>query len=141
MISSRLLKQHAVAKDIKLRAALLCYLVVAVHQEILACKGRRQHSVAGARPVVIPQQHAHDLEVATRVDVEVRPAVQLVYALAFPLLPVAADRRAPLWLPTAAFALGGAGFGGLLTVTLLNLLVAVPHEARAVATAASYAFP
>jgi MFS family permease len=39
-----------------------------------------------------------------------------------------------------ALLLGGLGYGGMLTVTLLALIAAVPHKFQAVITSASYAF-
>ena len=46
----------------------------------------------------------------------------------------------PFWPPLLYFFIGGAGFGGMLTVTLLALISAVDHKHQAVITSASYAF-
>jgi MFS family permease len=43
-------------------------------------------------------------------------------------------------LPEINLSLNGLGFGGMVTVMLVCLLSAVPHEAQAIATAVQYAF-
>jgi len=54
-------------------------------------------------------------------------------------LTVQDDKSAP-WLPFVAMALVGAGYGGMLTVTLLACIAAVDHSQQAVITSATYAF-
>ncbi|KAI9893991.1 MAG: hypothetical protein M1814_004761 [Vezdaea aestivalis] len=46
----------------------------------------------------------------------------------------------PDWPSYLYFFAGGLGFGGMLTVTLLALIAAVPHESQAIVTSASYMF-
>ena len=46
----------------------------------------------------------------------------------------------PTWPPLIYFFLGGLGYGGMLTVTLLAVIAAVDHSQQAVITSASYAF-
>ncbi|KAI9834038.1 MAG: hypothetical protein M1819_003323 [Sarea resinae] len=46
----------------------------------------------------------------------------------------------PAWPPLIYFFLNGAGYGAMLTVSLLALIAAVPHSQQAVITSASYAF-
>jgi MFS family permease len=46
----------------------------------------------------------------------------------------------PNWLPIIYLALIGAGYGGMLTVTLLAVIAAVSHDHQAVITSATYAF-
>lgn len=46
----------------------------------------------------------------------------------------------PTWPPFLYFLLGGIGYGGMLTITLLALIGAVDHAHQAVITSASYAF-
>ncbi|KAI9826606.1 MAG: hypothetical protein M1832_006202 [Thelocarpon impressellum] len=46
----------------------------------------------------------------------------------------------PAWQPFLYFFLGGLGYGGMLTVTLLAVISAVDHSQQAVITSASYAF-
>lgn len=46
----------------------------------------------------------------------------------------------PVWSPFVIFLLGGLGYGGMLTITLLALISAVDHKHQAVITSASYAF-
>lgn len=46
----------------------------------------------------------------------------------------------PAWVPFIYFFFLGAGYGGMLTVTLVALISAVDHEHQAVITSASYAF-
>lgn len=46
----------------------------------------------------------------------------------------------PAWVPFIYFFLGGVGYGGMLTITLLALISAVDHAHQAVITSASYAF-
>ena len=46
----------------------------------------------------------------------------------------------PAWEPFIVFFLGGIGYSGMLTVTLLALISAVEHKDQAVITSASYAF-
>lgn len=43
------------------------------------------------------------------------------------------------WIPFVTLFLGGLGYGAMLTITLLALISAVPHEYQAVITSASYA--
>jgi MFS family permease len=50
------------------------------------------------------------------------------------------DDNAPSWVPFVAMALLGAGYGGMLTVTLLACIAAVDHTHQAVITSATYAF-
>lgn len=45
----------------------------------------------------------------------------------------------PEWAPFIILFLGGLGYGSMLTITLLALISAVPHEYQAVITSASYA--
>ncbi|KAI9682419.1 MAG: hypothetical protein M1817_000473 [Caeruleum heppii] len=48
--------------------------------------------------------------------------------------------RTPAWPPFLYLFLGGFGYGGMLTITLLSLISAVDHAHQAVITSASYAF-
>lgn len=50
------------------------------------------------------------------------------------------DANSPSWVPFPAFVLTGAGYGGMLTVTLLACIAAVDHSHQAVITSATYAF-
>ncbi|CAN8095752.1 unnamed protein product [Discula destructiva] len=50
------------------------------------------------------------------------------------------DANSPSWVPFPAFVLTGAGYGGMLTVTLLACIAAVDHSQQAVITSATYAF-
>lgn len=50
------------------------------------------------------------------------------------------DADSPSWLPFPAFVLTGAGYGGMLTVTLLACIASVDHSQQAVITSATYAF-
>lgn len=50
------------------------------------------------------------------------------------------DANSPSWIPFPAFVLTGAGYGGMLTVTLLACIAAVDHSQQAVITSATYAF-
>ncbi|KAK7749507.1 hypothetical protein SLS53_000082 [Cytospora paraplurivora] len=50
------------------------------------------------------------------------------------------DAGSPSWIPFTAFVLTGAGYGGMLTVTLLACIAAVDHSQQAVITSATYAF-
>lgn len=50
------------------------------------------------------------------------------------------DANSPSWVPYPAFILAGAGYGGMLTVTLLACIAAVDHSQQAVITSATYAF-
>lgn len=50
------------------------------------------------------------------------------------------DANSPSWVPFPAFVLAGAGYGGMLTVTLLACIAAVDHSQQAVITSATYAF-
>ncbi|ROV92631.1 hypothetical protein VPNG_09873 [Cytospora leucostoma] len=52
----------------------------------------------------------------------------------------ALDAESPDWIPFLAFVLTGAGYGGMLTVTLLACIAAVDHSQQAVITSATYAF-
>lgn len=50
------------------------------------------------------------------------------------------DANSPSWVPFPAFILTGAGYGGMLTVTLLACIAAVDHSQQAVITSSTYAF-
>lgn len=50
------------------------------------------------------------------------------------------DANSPGWVPFPAFILTGAGYGGMLTVTLLACIAAVDHSQQAVITSSTYAF-
>ncbi|KAK1760678.1 major facilitator superfamily domain-containing protein [Echria macrotheca] len=50
------------------------------------------------------------------------------------------DENSPKWIPFVAMGLNGAGFGAMLTVTLLACIAAVEHSQQAVITAATYLF-
>jgi MFS family permease len=50
------------------------------------------------------------------------------------------DEKSPSWLPFVSMILQGAGYGAMLTITLLALIAAVDHSHQAVITAASYLF-
>lgn len=50
------------------------------------------------------------------------------------------DRDSPNWVAFVSMALLGAGYGGMLTVTLLACIAAVDHTHQAVVTSATYAF-
>ena len=64
---------------------------------------------------------------------------QSIYVLALALI-CTFNLTTPLWPPLLYFFMGGIGFGGILTVTLLALIAAVEHKNQAVITSASYAF-
>ncbi|KAM7221713.1 major facilitator superfamily transporter [Rhypophila decipiens] len=48
--------------------------------------------------------------------------------------------NSPDWITFVAMAMHGAGYGGMLTLTLLACMAAVDHEHQAVVTSATYAF-
>jgi MFS family permease len=50
------------------------------------------------------------------------------------------DENTPNWVPFVSMALHGAGYGGMLTVTLLACIAAVDHSHQAVITSSTYAF-
>ncbi|GAB1314274.1 hypothetical protein MFIFM68171_04484 [Madurella fahalii] len=50
------------------------------------------------------------------------------------------DEKSPIWAPFVSMALHGAGYGGMLTVTLLACIAAVDHSHQAVITSSTYAF-
>lgn len=50
------------------------------------------------------------------------------------------DADSPSWVPFPAFVLTGAGYGGMLTITLLACIASVDHSQQAVITSATYAF-
>lgn len=50
------------------------------------------------------------------------------------------DRSSPGWVPFPAFILAGAGYGGMLTITMVACVAAVDHSQQAVITSATYAF-
>lgn len=50
------------------------------------------------------------------------------------------DENTPAWAPFLAMGLHGAGYGAMLTVTLLACIAAVDHSQQAVITAATYLF-
>lgn len=50
------------------------------------------------------------------------------------------DANSPSWVPFPAFIFTGAGYGGMLTVTLLACIAAVDHSQQAVITSSTYAF-
>ncbi|KAL2260004.1 hypothetical protein VTK26DRAFT_6126 [Humicola hyalothermophila] len=50
------------------------------------------------------------------------------------------DQTSPNWVAFVSMALLGAGYGGMLTVTLLACIAAVNHSHQAVVTSATYAF-
>ncbi|KAK4188186.1 major facilitator superfamily domain-containing protein [Podospora australis] len=62
-----------------------------------------------------------------------------VYTLAI-VLNLLLNQYTPEWLPFVSMALHGAGYGAMLTVTLLACIAAVDHSQQAVITAATYAF-
>ncbi|KAL2136903.1 hypothetical protein VTI74DRAFT_64 [Chaetomium olivicolor] len=62
-----------------------------------------------------------------------------VYTVAVSLVAML-DEDAPNWIPFVSMALLGAGYGGMLTVTLLACIAAVDHSHQAVITSATYAF-
>ena len=65
--------------------------------------------------------------------------VVLLLAAGVMVLTFLGERSHP-WLPFAGMALVGAGYGGMLTVTLLACIAAVDHSQQAVITSATYAF-
>ncbi|KAF2453748.1 major facilitator superfamily domain-containing protein [Lineolata rhizophorae] len=66
--------------------------------------------------------------------------IQSIYVVAAVLITATFNRNTSEWLPIILFFLGGTGYGGMLTITLLALISAVDHEHQAVITSASYAF-
>lgn len=67
-------------------------------------------------------------------------AISLILIASFALGAATMDRYLAAWPPFLYFAMGGIGYGGMLTITLLALIAAVDHEHQAVITSASYAF-
>ncbi|KAK3327178.1 major facilitator superfamily domain-containing protein [Cercophora scortea] len=53
---------------------------------------------------------------------------------------VSLNESSPDWVTFVGMGLHGAGYGGMLTVTLLACIAAVDHEHQAVVTSATYAF-
>ncbi|KAI9818817.1 MAG: hypothetical protein M1827_007638 [Pycnora praestabilis] len=66
-------------------------------------------------------------------------AFELVFVLAGALM-ATFRLDTPEWPSFIYFFLGGLGYGGMLTITLLALISAVDHKYQAVITSASYAF-
>lgn len=62
------------------------------------------------------------------------------FVLATGLMAAFFNLTIPDWPPFIFFFLAGAGYGTMLTITLLALISAVDHEFQAVVTSASYAF-
>ncbi|KAK4201962.1 major facilitator superfamily domain-containing protein [Triangularia verruculosa] len=50
------------------------------------------------------------------------------------------DQHTPTWIPFVSMTLHGAGYGAMLTVTLLGCIAAVEHSQQAPVTSATYAF-
>ncbi|KXX77309.1 Multidrug resistance protein fnx1 [Madurella mycetomatis] len=50
------------------------------------------------------------------------------------------NEKSPSWVPFVSMVLHGAGYGGMLTVTLLACIAAVDHSHQAVITSSTYAF-
>jgi len=50
------------------------------------------------------------------------------------------DQNSPSWIPFVSMGLLGAGYGGMLTVTMVACIAAVDHSYQAVITSATYAF-
>lgn len=67
-------------------------------------------------------------------------AIAVLIVASFALVAGTMDQYIAAWPPFIYFSLGGIGYGGMLTVTLLALIAAVDHEHQAVVTSASYAF-
>ncbi|KAK0626723.1 major facilitator superfamily domain-containing protein [Immersiella caudata] len=63
-------------------------------------------------------------------------AIMLLGVVALNLL----DEKSPSWLPFVSMILHGAGYGAMLTTTLLACIAAVDHSQQAVITAATYLF-
>ncbi|KAK5013161.1 hypothetical protein LTR60_004009 [Cryomyces antarcticus] len=66
--------------------------------------------------------------------------IETALVAAFALVAATFNLTTPAWPPFIYFFLGGVGYGGILTVTLLALISAVEHRHQAVITSASYAF-
>jgi len=66
--------------------------------------------------------------------------IEATFVLSGALLVAVMNLYTPAWPPFVIFFLGGVGYGGMLTVTLLALISAVDHKYQAVITSASYAF-
>ena len=66
--------------------------------------------------------------------------VELLMVLPAGLIALTFDAHTSTWPPFLFFFLSGAGYGGILTVTLLALISAVDAKHHAVITSASYAF-
>ncbi|KAK3684783.1 major facilitator superfamily domain-containing protein [Podospora appendiculata] len=66
-------------------------------------------------------------------------AVVFTFTLGVAFL-VSLDENSPDWVTFVGMGLHGAGYGGMLTVTLLACIAAVDHEHQAVVTSATYAF-
>ena len=67
-------------------------------------------------------------------------ACLLTLTLSMTIITTTLDASAPTWAPFVAMGLHGAGYGGMLTVTLLACIAAVDHAHQAVITSATYAF-
>ncbi|KAK0652051.1 major facilitator superfamily transporter [Cercophora newfieldiana] len=66
-------------------------------------------------------------------------ASQVVFLLGVVLLNLL-DEKSPNWLPFISMLFHGAGYGAMLTTTLLACIAAVDHSQQAVITAATYLF-
>lgn len=66
--------------------------------------------------------------------------IEGILILAFALVAGTFNINTPAIPPLVYFFLAGAGYGGMLTTTLLGLISAVDHKYQAVITSASYAF-
>lgn len=66
--------------------------------------------------------------------------ISLILVASFALAAGTMYRYIAAWPPFIYFAIGGIGYGGMLTISLLALIAAVDHEHQAVITSASYAF-
>lgn len=65
--------------------------------------------------------------------------IELIFVLSTALVAGLFKLTIPEWAPFIILFLGGLGYGSMLTITLLALISAVPHEFQAVITSASYA--
>jgi hypothetical protein len=66
--------------------------------------------------------------------------IQALTLVSFSLIATTFNRTLATIPPFVYFFMAGAGYGGMLTVTLLALIAAVDHKNQAVITSASYAF-
>lgn len=66
-------------------------------------------------------------------------AVEGIFVLATGLIFGLFRLDVPEWAPFVALFMAGLGYGSMLTITLLALISAAPHEQQAVVTSASYA--